>query len=119
MLDGHNHIRCENGLNQLALDPAMSAHAQFQAQRLVSAGDCNNPFHSPEFDSWYANVHAGENTECIFSTVGCSSDPGKVIDFWMTSPQHRQNILDPKYNWIGTGYACDGHNAYFVVQFRS
>ncbi len=85
----------------------------------MNAGACNNLSHSPELGSWYAGSAWGENEACIYWSGGCSNDPGTVMNNWMTSPEHRMNILNPIYNWIGTGYACDGQHAYFVVQFRS
>lgn len=117
MLDSHNNIRCQNGLNQVGLDGAMSAHAQFHAERLMNAGACSNPFHSTELDSWYGGTW-GENVACIFSTTGCSTNVGTVMNIWMSSAEHRANILNPNFSWIGTGYACDGQHAFFVVQFR-
>jgi len=50
---------------------------------------------------------------------GCWSDVGRVMDGWMASAEHRPNILDPHFNWMGVGVACDGRHTYFVVQFRS
>jgi uncharacterized protein YkwD len=117
MLNTHNSIRCQNGLNQLGLDGAMSGNAQFHAERLMNAGACSSLFHAPELGSWYSGSWA-ENLACYFSSAGCVNDPGSVIDSWMASPEHHANILNPNYSWIGTGYACDGQHAYFVVQYR-
>lgn len=117
MLSAHNSIRCQNGLNQVGLDGAMSANAQFHAERLMNAGGCTL-FHAPELASWYGGTF-GENLACVSSSAGCSGGAGTIIDGWMASPEHRANILNPSYNWIGIGYACDGQHSYFVVQYRS
>jgi uncharacterized protein YkwD len=119
ILNGHRNIRCENGLPDVALDPEMSGHAQFQAERLMSAGACANLFHSPELSTWYAAGYWGENAACMDWSGGCWSDAQRVMDGWMASPEHRPNILGPNYHYIGIGIACDGQHTYMVVQFRS
>ena len=50
---------------------------------------------------------------------GCWGDASRVMTGWMTSPEHRPNILDPHYHRLGIGVACDGRHTYFVVQFAS
>ena len=99
----------------------MNDHAQFHAQRLLDAGACANLFHSSELPSWYGSGDAywGENVACMDWAGGCWSDVGRVMDGWMASAEHRPNILDPHFNWMGVGVACDGRHTYFVVQFRS
>ena len=119
ILNGHRNIRCENGLPDVGLDPAMSANAQFHAERLMAAGACANLFHSPELSTWYSAGFWGENAACMDWSGGCWSDAGRVMDGWMASPEHRPNILGPNYHWIGIGIACDGRHTYMVVHFRS
>jgi len=119
ILNGHRNIRCENGLPDVGLDPAMSEHAQFHAERLMAAGACANLFHSPELSTWYAAGFWGENAACMDWSGGCWSDAGRVMDGWMASAEHRPNILGPNYHWIGIGIACDGRHTYMVVHFRS
>jgi uncharacterized protein YkwD len=36
-----------------------------------------------------------------------------VVDLWMNSPDHRQILLDDRYEIIGSGYV----NGYWTVQF--
>jgi uncharacterized protein YkwD len=120
LLNSHRSIRCQNGLGDVALDGSMNDHAQFHAQRLMGAGACNNLFHSTELSAWYSGAGAwGENLACIDWSGGCWGDAAKVMDMWMASPEHRANILNPSYHWMGIGVACDGRRTYFVTQFRS
>jgi uncharacterized protein YkwD len=46
------------------------------------------------------------------------SDIESVVDGWMNSPGHKRNILNPKFNKAGFGYAKtpDGP-AYWCAQF--
>ena len=118
-LQAHRSIRCENGLPDVGLDPAMNDRAQFHAQRLLEAGACSSLFHSPELASWYAGSYWGENAACAAYSGGCYGNVATVMNGWMNSPEHRVNILDPHFQWIGVGIACDGTHTYFVVQYRS
>jgi uncharacterized protein YkwD len=119
ILNGHRNIRCQNGLADVGLDPAMSANAQFHAERLMAGGVCASLWHSSELSTWYAAGFWGENAACMDWSGGCWSDAGRVMDGWMASPEHRPNILGPNYHWIGIGIACDGRHTYMVVHFRS
>lgn len=61
----------------------------------------------------YQYVHAGENLAIHFS------DSEDVVDAWMNSPLHKENIIDPNYTEIGVGTAkgtFDGFDTVFVVQ---
>ena len=119
LVNDHRSVRCEQGLGDVALDPAVSEHAQYHADRLMAAGACSSLFHSSELPQWYSTSYWGENAACVAWSRGCSSDAGYIVDGWMHSDAHRPNILDPHFQWIGIGVACDGTHTYVVVQFRS
>ena len=38
------------------------------------------------------------------------------VDAWMSSPGHKENILDPRYSRLGVGVAYDGHTYYYATQ---
>lgn len=120
-VNGHRAIRCQLGLPDVALDPAMSANAQFHAERLMADGACANLWHSGELPSWYGGGggYWGENAACMDWSHGCWGDAGRVMVGWMASAEHRPNIVNPNYQWLGVGVACDGRHTYFVVHFRS
>jgi uncharacterized protein YkwD len=119
LLNGHRSIRCQNGVGDLALDPAVSGHAQYHAERLMAAGACSSLFHSHELPQWYPTSYWGENIACVAWARGCSSDADYIMNGWMNSDEHRLNILDPHFEFMGVGVACDGTRTYVVVQFRS
>ena len=57
---------------------------------------------------------AGEN-----AAAGASS-PQEVMDVWMNSPGHRQNILNPDFRYLGVGYAYvsdSQYNNYWIQIF--
>jgi hypothetical protein len=61
----------------------------------------------------YTYLHAGENLARDFS------DPDSVINAWMNSPTHRDNVLSPKYQDIGVAVVdgqLNGVETTLVVQ---
>lgn len=97
------------------LDAAASAKASHMAnQGYFShyAPDGTSPWHFfEEFNYVYA--HAGENLAIHFT------DSSEVVEAWMDSPSHKENIVNQDYTEIGVGTAngtFDGHETIFVVQ---
>lgn len=65
-------------------------------------------------EAGYRFKYAGENLAVNFV------DSQDVMNAWMRSPNHRENILDPHFTEIGIGVAqgaYQGRKAIFVVQF--
>ena len=61
----------------------------------------------------YVYAHAGENLAIHFT------DSTEVVEAWMDSPTHRQNIVNGLYTEIGVGTAkgkFDGYDTVYVVQ---
>lgn len=61
----------------------------------------------------YNYLHAGENLAVFFD------DSGEVVQAWMDSPLHRDNILKDEYTEIGVATVeaqYEGYNTVFVVQ---
>lgn len=61
----------------------------------------------------YNYAHAGENLAIHFS------DSSEVVEAWMNSPKHRENIVSGKYTEIGVGTAkgtYEGYDTVYVVQ---
>lgn len=64
-------------------------------------------------EAGYVYAHAGENLAIHFT------DSTEVVEAWMDSPTHRDNIVDPKYTEIGVGTArgeYEGYDTVYVVQ---
>src|SRR4051812_24633019 len=107
-VNDHRSIRCQQGVGGVALGPGGSGHAQYHAERLMAAGACSSLFHSTELPQWYSTSYWGENIACVAWSRGCSSDADYIVNGWMNSDEHRPNILDPHFQWMGVGVACDG-----------
>lgn len=61
----------------------------------------------------YTYAHAGENLAIHFT------DSSEVIEAWMKSPSHRENIVNSLYTEIGVGTAkgtYEGYDTIYVVQ---
>lgn len=61
----------------------------------------------------YTYAHAGENLAIHFS------DSSEVVEAWMNSPKHRENIVSGKFTQIGVGTAkgtYEGYDTVYVVQ---
>jgi hypothetical protein len=96
-----NKKRAENGLAPVQLNDTLSNAASQKASDMFSKNYWAH--NSPEGTTpWvfiksagYDYLYAGENLARGFTT---SSD---VIDAWMDSPGHRENMLSPNYREIG------------------
>ncbi|MDP3940834.1 MAG: CAP domain-containing protein [bacterium] len=96
-----NKKREENGLPPVQLDPVLSEAASQKAADMFAGNYWahNSPNGTTPWvfikSSGYDYLYAGENLARGFST---SSD---VINAWMQSPGHRENMLSPNYKDIG------------------
>ncbi|MDP3052014.1 MAG: CAP domain-containing protein [bacterium] len=103
----------------LSMNPLLQKAAQLKAQDMVVKGYFSH--NSPDgktpwywFDlAGYPFKYAGENLAINFQ------DSKEVSDAWLASPEHKANILNPKFTEIGIATAegmYDGKKAIFVVQ---
>jgi uncharacterized protein YkwD len=64
-------------------------------------------------EAGYVYAHAGENLAIHFT------DSSEVVEAWMDSPTHRENIVNGQYTEIGVGTAkgsYEGYDTVYVVQ---
>ncbi len=119
LLNITNQIRQKNGLSHLKLDSELSQAASNKASDMFAknywshvAPDGVTPWIFIK-NSGYDYLYAGENLGRGFS--GAS----EVVDAWMASPSHRDNMLSPNYNDVGyaiaTG-ALTGNDTVLVVE---
>lgn len=96
-----NQARLENNLPPLFLNAALNQAAFNKAKNLLKEQYFSH--NSPEgkkFSQWIAEVDypyliIGENL-----AMGFNSDDA-IIQAWLASPKHQQNILDPRFKEIG------------------
>ena len=114
-----NKARAENSIRSIEINPLLSEAAQLKADDMVKNGYFAHT--SPEgITSWYwfkkvgyEYIYAGENLAINFF------ESKELVDAWMKSPAHRENILDKKFTELGIGIATgtyEGKQAVFVVQ---
>ncbi|MDE1924641.1 MAG: CAP domain-containing protein [Patescibacteria group bacterium] len=115
-----NDERAQNNVGHLATSALLTQAAQAKADDMAQKGyfshtgpDGKTPW------QWisaagYRYQYAGENLAVRFVN---SSD---VVNAWMASPAHRDNMVKPVYTQIGVGVAqglFQGQMAAYVVQF--
>ncbi len=101
-----NRVRVEHNLVPLRFSPDLTIAARSHAQAMSQRGYFGHDLLGSPFDSWiqrfysphgFARWVAGENI--LWSTQPLTA--GRAITFWMQSPGHRRNILDPAFREIG------------------
>ena len=104
-----NDIRRENNLTELTADPTLCRIARIKAQDMHDGGyfDHTSPTYGTPFEMMLAYgiryQTAAENIAYGYKT------PQAVVDGWMNSSGHRENILNPTFTKIGVGYVSDGN----------
>lgn len=108
-----NQERAKAGVKPLTADKALSAMALDKAKDMYNKGyfDHTSPTYGSPFDmmkTYGINyTYAGENIAKGQKT------PQEVMQAWMNSPGHKQNILSPNYTKIGVAY----YNSEWVQEF--
>lgn len=105
--DRINQIRTSQGLATLLPSPHAMAKAQAWADHLATIGRLE---HS---DLWDGMPDGGR---AIGENVGAGGDLASIYAAFLASPRHRANLLDPRWNWVGTGVATAPNGTIYVVQ---
>lgn len=119
IVEDTNEERETDALVPLVRNETLDRAATLKAKHMAANGYFAHV--SPEgFSPWhwfdeagYGFVHAGENLAVFFT------DSSEIVDAWMASPTHRENIMNGNYREIGIGTAegeFEGHETVFVVQ---
>lgn len=115
VVDLTNAERTKAGLKPLEIHTPLMGVAQTKSEDMAKNNyfDHNSPTYGSPFDQIKAAGityrAAGENIAQGQQT------PAQVVQAWMDSPGHRQNILNANYTHIGVGYVAAGH--YWTQQF--
>lgn len=115
-----NAERKKAGLKELKGMIALDKAAQIRASEITGA-DENFSHTRPSGQKWYTilaerkiSYHfAGENLAAGQST------PEMVVADWMASPDHKANILDPDFQYMGVGYVKYEGYLYWAQLFIS
>lgn len=115
MLQLVNDVRLKNNIRPLCLSEklvrAATAHSAYQAS-------LNRMTHDGPVSLGDRFVKQGYNPSAVAENVGFTSTPfiKVVFDIWMSSSEHRANILDPNYVHFGTASSVGSNNMYFWTQ---
>jgi uncharacterized protein YkwD len=102
-----NASRTEAGVPEMLPSPDAMNKAQAWADQVARSGALA---HSTLADGMPAGwTKLGEN-------VGRGSSIDAVFQGFLNSPGHRANLLDPAFNWVGTGVAVSPDGTVIVVQ---
>jgi uncharacterized protein YkwD len=107
----HNAARTSLGLAPLRMSAVLGNMARTYAKTLASyavlSHDDGAPFATRIAQSGYSYSAAGENVAEGYATAAA------VCNGWMSSPEHRRNILDGQFTEVGFGLAYDGRGTPF------
>jgi len=125
-----NGERADHGLAPLAASDELGAAASAFAQDLVAGSyfshtgrdgsDVVDRIEGTGYLRGAAEWTVGEN---LAWGTGALATPGSIMQAWMNSPGHRENILNPAYREIGVGIALgnparpDGAGATYATEF--
>jgi Cysteine-rich secretory protein family len=122
-LDLLNQDRAQAGLPPLAASASLDRVATVRASQLVTDGITHyRPGHSTlaAVELLQANhipyVWHGENI-IWEGSMPWAAVPAFFNNWWMASPAHRDNILNPHYRSVGIGIAKNGDAVYMVEVF--
>lgn len=111
-----NEVRAENGLEPVEADSSLQSVADAKSQDMIEndyfaheSPTYGSPFEMMQefgvsYDGAGENIAAGQNT------------PQDVVDAWMDSPGHRDNILNPDFTHIAIGYEEGGEYGEYWTQ---
>jgi uncharacterized protein YkwD len=110
-LSMHNQARTANGLPKLCVHRLLTKAARSHSQEMINKDYFAHESFNGETDkarlerfgytfSGFSFTKYGEN---IYMGSGTSGTPRSAFTWWMNSPPHRANILDPDFREVGIG----------------
>ncbi len=106
-----NEVRAINEAGPLSMDSKLTAvaeqHAAYMLQynTLSHSGRNESNFEKRILNEGYSYKSAAENI-----AFGAASNE-EVLDIWMNSPPHKENLINPQFTEIGIGVAPVLHQA--------
>ena len=104
VLELTNDFREQNGLKPLKWDPELAQAAQDYSKTM---GEQDFFSHTGKDGSlpWDRTAAAGDdNTKVGENIAAGQKTPQEVVQDWINSPEHRENMLNPDYQYLGVGY---------------
>ena len=124
-----NEARRKNGLSALEPDETLTtlareksddmakrhyfSHTNPEGKTIIDHYDEEKPAKVGLMGRIGENIHMGQRND--YSDVKTAARV--IVDSWMISPGHRQNILNPAYTSLGVGVAVKGKECYATQSF--
>ncbi len=112
-----NEIRAENGLGSLTSTPELMRTAQIRAEETATLFSHTRPDGSTCYTAFQEN---GVSNKTVGENIASGQmSPEEVMQSWMGSTIHRDNILSPKFKHIGVGcyQSGSGYGIYWTQCF--
>ncbi|MCL5070455.1 MAG: CAP domain-containing protein, partial [Actinobacteria bacterium] len=118
-----NNIRAQYGIGQLSLDPSLSNTARSRSADMINRNYFSHT--TPEGKNIFTILNengfgwqvAGENIfQCSPSANGSE---GAILNMWMSSSSHRDNILNGAFNRVGIGIIDSGNSRTATIIFAN
>ncbi len=102
-----NSLRASKGLSQLQISSDLASVASRWTSRMVGAGQIShNPNLAGEVGGAWTKL--GEN-------VGVGYDVDSLMQAFINSPSHYQNLVEPGWNYLGVGVQVAGDGRIFTT----
>lgn len=103
-----NKERLKVGAKPLHLSKSLSKYATVRAKECVKKFSHTRPNGKQGLGIIPKGIYrmVGENL------AGGQASPERVVQDWMDSPGHRENILKPEYSEMGVGYVFENNSQY-------
>tara|TARA_Y100000310_G_C20517758_1_gene732073 strand:- start:399 stop:932 length:534 start_codon:yes stop_codon:yes gene_type:complete len=107
-----NQERSRNGVSALTSRDNFDSFSRSWSEKMI-----NENFYEHSNLEFSFNSYAGENialTPIHSSVIGCGSTYDEknmascIVDGWISSPGHHENMINPQFSFTGIGVACDG-----------
>jgi uncharacterized protein YkwD len=99
-----NEFRAQNGLAPLTLNGELNAAAQ-QYSRTMAQDDFFSHTGKDGSQPWDRAGAIGYEARAMGENIAAGqTTPQEVVQGWINSPGHRENLLNPNYTELGVGY---------------
>jgi uncharacterized protein YkwD len=123
LLNSVNSTRSQYGIGSLLLNPALSSIARSRSADMINRNYFSHT--TPDGKNIFAILNengfswqfAGENIyQCSPAGMGSES---AILNTWMSSPSHRDNLLNRAFNQVGIGIVDSGDTRTVSIVFSN
>lgn len=111
-----NQARAQAGAPPLAWSSAVAKAAMAHCQKMVEEGPIAHRYGGEASVSGRVAA-AGGHFSLIEENVALGQTPGAIHNGWMNSPEHRENLLNPKVDHVGVAVVATRGVLYAVADY--